>query len=259
MPTAFQWVDDPKGSPLAPGAVLVTSFPSAGLAATVAAHYIVRALNLPRVGQLESPDTAPIAVIQSGHVNPAVRIYARPDFGLVVSEFPPTLSSAAPIAEAILTAAEAHRARLIVCLEGVVPHPVEEGGETDGKESVWFAVSKEDPATLAAFTAAGARRLEDGVIGGVSGALLVGGLRRTVPVATVLVSSTVPEGFPDHRAGAALIELLDRFLPEIHIDTKPLRTQAEIIERALRAAMRTQPRAPPPNAEAGQPAEGMYQ
>jgi predicted ATP-grasp superfamily ATP-dependent carboligase len=259
MATAYRWVDEPGTVPLAPGGVLATSFPSAGLAATVAAHYIVRALNLPRVGRLESPESAPIAVIQSGHVNPAVRVYARPNFGLVVSEFPPTMSSAGPLAEAILSAAETQRVRMVLCLEGVVPHPVEETTEAEGKESVWFALSKEDPAMLTALTAAGARRLEDGVIGGVSGAMLVAGLHRSIPVVTLLVSSTVPEGFPDHRAGAALIEMIDRCLPEIQIDTKPLRTQAEAIERALRAAMRTQPKAAGGPPEPGPPAPGMYQ
>ena len=259
MAAAYRWVEEAAGSTLRPGSVLVTSFTSAGLDATVAAHYIVRSLNLPRVGQLESSDSAPIAVIQGGHVNPAVRVYAQTNFGVVVSEFPPLLASAAPLAEAILAAAESHRARMIVCLEGVVPHPVDEEGETDGTESVWFAASKEDPSTLTGFTAAGARRLEDGVIGGVSGALLVAGLRRTVPVVTLLVSSTVPEGFPDHRAGAALIEMLDRMLPEIRIDTKPLRTQAETIEKALRAAMRNRPKTAPDTTEPGAPAPGMYQ
>jgi predicted ATP-grasp superfamily ATP-dependent carboligase len=259
MATTFRWVDEAGAPTLAPGSVLVTSFPSAGLAATVAAHYIVRSLNLPRVGQLDSPDAAPFAVIQSGHVNPAVRVYGRPNFGLVVSEFPPTIASAAPLAEAILAAAEARRVRMIVSLEGVVPHPIEDEASSDGTESVWFAASKEDPATLTGFTAAGARRLEDGVIGGVSGAMLVAGLHRAVPVVTLLVSSTVPEGFPDHRAGAALIEMLDRCLPEIQIDTKPLRTQAEVIERALRAAMRQTKTGPTPSPEKGETTPGMYQ
>jgi predicted ATP-grasp superfamily ATP-dependent carboligase len=260
MPISYRWLDEPGAPQIAPGAVLVTSFPSAGLAATVAAHYIVRAMNLPRIGQLDSPDSAPIAVIQSGHVNPAVRVYGRANFAIVVSEFPPTLSASGPIAEAILAAAEARHVRIVVALEGVVPHPVDE--ETpigDGTESVWFALSKDDPATLTAFQGAGARRLEDGVIGGVSGAMLVGGLHRSLTVATLLVSSNVPEGFPDHRAGAALIELLDRFLPEIAIDTKPLRSQAEMIEKALRVAMQRRPKPPGPEGEPGAPSPSMYQ
>ena len=40
------------------------------------------------------------------------------------------------------------------------------------------------------------------------------------------------------RAAAALIETVDRFLPDLKIETGPLRTQAEVIERALRAAMK---------------------
>ena len=106
-------------------------------------------------------------------------------------------------------------------------------------------------ALLDQLTGGKVRLLEDGVIGGVSGALLVEALRRSVPVSILLVSAGLaPEGFPDHRAGATLIETLDRLLPELKIDTGPLRTQAEMIERALRAAIKgrdkdSQPVAPP--------------
>ena len=260
----FRWIDEPGALPLARGSVLLTSFPSAGLATTVAAHYIVRTLNLPRVGFLDSPDAAPIALVQGGHVQPAVRVYGRPNLGLVVSEFPTSASASSSIADAVLTAAEAKGARLVLCLEGVVPHPVEEEPREETKEepseSIWVVMSKTDPALSKSFATAGARELEDGVIGGVSGALLVRSLYRNVPVAVVLTSSQGPEGFPDNRAGAALIEMLDRLLPELAIDTGPLRTQAEMIERALRAAMRNRPKSaePSPTTE-GPPAPGMYQ
>ena len=264
MPRApYAWVEEPGTPALSPGAVLVTGFPSAGLAAIVASHYMVRVLNLPRIGQLDSSEALPIAVIQGGHVNPPIRGYGRPNFALVVSEFPPTPSSAVPIAQAILDTAEAKRCRLVLCLEGVVPHPVEEeaeeAAESESPENVWVVLSKTDPALAASFKAAGARFLEEGVIGGVSGALLVRGLRSPVPVATLLVSTRGPDGFPDHRAAAALIELLDRLLPELEIDTKPLRTQAEVIERALRAAMRTRPKPEILEGSPESPAPSMYQ
>jgi predicted ATP-grasp superfamily ATP-dependent carboligase len=243
MPSApYRWVDEPRTTPLEPGAVLVTSFPGQGLAATVAAHYMVRTLALPRIAVLDSTDAIPIAVVQGGHVSPPLRVYGKGKFGLVMSEFPPTPSNAVPIAQAILQAAEARRCRLVVCLEGAVPHPVEEEGEGSASvtETIWVVLSQPDAAVMTGFRAAGARQLEDGVLGGISGAMLVGGLHSSIPVATLLVSASGPEGFPDHRAGAALIEMLDRYLPELAIDTKPLRSQAEVIERALRAAMRTQ-------------------
>jgi uncharacterized protein len=246
MPVEFTWRDEATAeSNFGPGSVMISAFPSAGLATIVAAHYIVRVLNLPRIARFESPDLAPIAVVQGGTVNPTIRVYGRPDLALVLSEFPPTPTQANAIAQAILDQAERHSVRAVVCLEGVVPHPEEavvdvatgEPAPTD--EQVWVAYSRTEPALAAAMTLARARTLEEGVVGGVSGALLVQGMGRKVPVAVLLVSARVAEGLPDHRAGAALIEALDRLLPELKIDTGPLRAQAEQIEKALRAVMKS--------------------
>jgi predicted ATP-grasp superfamily ATP-dependent carboligase len=243
----YVWSEEKGEVPtLRPDAVILSSFPSAGLATTVAGHYMIRALKLPRIGRFESPDLAPVAVVQGGEVHPTIRVYGRGDLGLVLSEFPPTPPQANAIARTILDGAQARKARMILCLEGIVPHPGEEtngGGDTPADSGqVWAACSKADPALRATFEAAGARTLEDGVIGGVSGALLVQGLGRATPVVTLLVTARVAEGLPDHRAGAALIETLDRLLPELRIDTEPLRHQAEQIEKALRAALKSHAR-----------------
>ncbi|MCI4365532.1 MAG: PAC2 family protein [Thermoplasmata archaeon] len=239
----YMWKEDGAvGSSLRPGAVVISSFPSAGLATTVAGHYMIRALKLPRIARFDSPDLAPVAVVQGGEVHPTVRVYGRDDLALVLSEFPPTPPQANAIAHTILEGAETRHARMVICLEGIVPHPGEEDGEdavegsSDGQ--VWAAYSQTDPPLRALFQGAKARTLEDGVIGGVSGALLVQGIGKKIPVVTLLVSARVAEGLPDHRAGAALIETLDRVLPELRIDTEPLRHQAEQIERALRTALK---------------------
>jgi predicted ATP-grasp superfamily ATP-dependent carboligase len=240
MPT--EWVDDGP-SVLAPGGIVLSSFPSAGLAATVAASYIVRSLNLPRIGVVDQPDGPGIAIVQSGRVQPPVRVHGRSDLAVLLSELPVAPGNGAELARAILGGAERRKARLILSLEGVVAHPpVPEQSETP--ETVWAAIARPDPGLLEQLKRARVRPLEDGIIGGVSGALLVGGIRRTIPVATLLVSAR-DSGYPDHRAGAVLIETLDRLLPELRIDTGPLRTQAEVIEQALRAAMRSHPRQPP--------------
>jgi predicted ATP-grasp superfamily ATP-dependent carboligase len=261
----FVWRDEAAPSQnFGAGSVVISAFPSAGLATIVAAHYAIRALKLPRVGRFDSSDLSPIAIVQGGEVNPMVRAYGRPDLALVLSEFPPTPAQANALAKTILDNAERHRARLIVGLEGVVPHP---GGDEEEEEvseaavgpadagqqspeQVWVAFSRKDPSLMKAFEPTRARVLEDGVIGGVSGGLLVQGIGRSVPVAVLLVSARVAEGLPDHRAGAALIETLDRLLPEIQIDTGPLRAQAQQIEKALRAAMRSRPQAAQPSGEA---------
>jgi len=261
----YTWrAEVPASNDVGTGGVLLSSFPSAGLATTVAGHYMIRALKLPRIGRFESPDIAPIAVVQGGEVNPTIRVYGHSSLGLVLSEFPPSPAQANALARAILQNAEHRGVRLLVCLEGVVPHPEEddEGApaavpDAAPDEQVWVAYSRKDPAALKAFEAAKVRVLDDGVIGGVSGALLVQGLGRPIPVAVLLVSARAAGGLPDHRAGAALIETLDRLLPELKIDTGPLRAQAEEIEKALRAAMRSHPSTAPPEPEAP-PAAEMY-
>jgi predicted ATP-grasp superfamily ATP-dependent carboligase len=238
---SYQWTDEPSVPGIQPGATILSSFPSAGLAATVAAHYIIRTLNLPRVGIMDASESLPIAVVQSGEVQPPMRIYGRPDLAVVVSEFPPAISAVAPIANAILDGAEARQAKGVVCLEGVVPTPASEA-ESDGpEETVWGVVARRDPATVRWLGGARVRFLEDGVIGGVSGAMLIGGLRRALPISVLLVSARESVGYPDHRAGAAVIEALDRLLPELKIDTGPLRVQAEMIEKLLRSTMKPRP------------------
>ncbi len=255
--TAPRWVDETGVPLLEPGGVLLSCFPSAGLAATVAAHYIVQALGLPRIGLFELPDTPPVAIIQSGKVHPPVRVYGRKDLAVIVSEFPPPLASVGSLSRAILDGAESRRVRLVLALEGVVPQPL--GTEEEAaEESVWAVLARSDPALMRTFQAAGTRALEDGVIGGLSGSLLVAGIRRTVPVAVTLVSARATEGYPDHRAAAALIEALDRILPELAIDTGPLRSQAEAIEKALREAMRRRPKSAEPESST-EPEPTMYQ
>jgi predicted ATP-grasp superfamily ATP-dependent carboligase len=259
----YSWRDEAGVEGTSTGSVIVSSFPSAGLATTVAGHYIIRALKLPRVARFDSPDLSPIAVVQGGVVHPTIRVYGQKNFSLVLSEFPPTPSQATAIARTILDTAERRGSRLIVCLEGVVPHPAgddeEPGPDADDGtgEQVWAAYSRKDPELLSSFAPTRARPLEEGIIGGVSGALLVQGIGRSPRVGVLLVSARAAEGLPDHRAGALLIEALDRLLPEIKIDTGPLRQQAEQIERMLRAAMKG--RSPAPTVETEEPGSpGMY-
>lgn len=250
MAIVFQWRDEPSGPTIQPGALVLSCFPSAGLAATVAAHYMMRAMSLRRVAVMDSDDAPPLALVQSGDVQPVTRVYGREDLALVVSEFPPTAAAAGPLARAILDGAERLKARMVLAVEGVVPHPLTEDGDGPGadapEEQVWSVASRRDPKLEGWLGAAKTKQLTDGVIGGVSGALLVHGQRRSIPVAALLVSARGTEGYPDNRAAATLIEAIDRLVPEFKIDTAPLRTQAEVIERALRQAMKAQrgPNAP---------------
>jgi predicted ATP-grasp superfamily ATP-dependent carboligase len=241
-----------------PGAILLSCFPSAGLAPTVAGHYILQTLKLPRIGSLLSDELPPLAVIQGGRVNPPVRVYGQKDLVLVLSEFPlpPELINSA--AATIFSIAAELKVGRILGLEGVVPHPLNPDSpeQNPSDESVWYAGSGSSEGLPPEYAAAGVRAMTDGVIGGVSGALLVAGIGRKLPVGTLLVSAA-DVGYPDHRAAAKLIEVVDQLLPHVEIDTRPLRTQAAMIERALRAAVKSRASAPEGAPQAGEPS--IYQ
>jgi predicted ATP-grasp superfamily ATP-dependent carboligase len=246
-----------------PGAIVLSCFPSAGLAATVAGHYMLQALKLPRIGALNSDELPPLAVIQGGRVNPPVRAYGSKELVLVLSEFPLPPLLINPLASTILGMAMGMKAGQILGLEGVVPHPAEVDSDAEAvddalkpsDEMVWYAGSGSAPSLPSEYKAAGVRSLGDGVIGGVSGALLVQGLSATIPVGALLVSAN-DIGYPDHRAAAKIIEVIDRVLPRLKIDTQPLRAQAEMIEKALRAAVKSREPAPPGGA-GGPPGEHL--
>jgi predicted ATP-grasp superfamily ATP-dependent carboligase len=245
----FEWQVDAGATELEPGAVLLCGFAGAGLAATVAAHYMVRALDLPRIAILRSEQEIPIAIVQNGRVQPPIRVHGAGKIAIALSEFPPPPAGLAGLADILLAGATSRKVRLLLALEGVVPHPLIEGEAEEpglGEQQSWVITSRPDPELLASFKAAAARPLGDAVLAGVAGALLVRSQNLSLPVGALLVSARDSEGFPDHRAAATLIETVDRLLPELKIDTGPLRTQAEVIERALRAAMLGRKQGPGP-------------
>jgi uncharacterized protein len=72
----------------------------------------------------------------------------------------------------------------------------------------------------------------EGVITGVAGVLLNEGRRRDFNVATILAEAH-PD-YPDARAAAKIIEVIDRILLHIELDAKPLYEEAERIESQLK-------------------------
>ncbi|MCI4335487.1 MAG: PAC2 family protein, partial [Thermoplasmata archaeon] len=178
----YEWRMEQGATELTPGAVMLCGFPSAGLAATVAAHYMIRTLDLPRIGILHSEEELPIAIVQNGRVNPPIRVHGRGQVAIVLSEFPPPPGALVNLAETLLSGAESRKVRILLALEGVVPHPTEDGAppaeEPAPVEQSWVVTARPDPELIAMFAKASARPLTDAVLGGMTGALLVGAQSR---------------------------------------------------------------------------------
>ena len=76
------------------GATVIAGFPSIGLVSTIAANYLIDALNLKQIGALNSPHFPALSVVHTGEPLSPVRIYGGVQNSggkivIFVSEFKP--------------------------------------------------------------------------------------------------------------------------------------------------------------------------
>lgn len=215
-------------------ALVLVAFPTTGMAAPIAAQYLIRRLGLPLVGHFRIPEATGVVAIHDGIATGPVRVFGGeiecnldggcPHLYLVSSDLPLPPEGLRSVAAGVVGAARDGGARFVVCLEGVVR---EEGDETAdvycvGAEPKALGLLREatrvEPAARALLVGITAEILQRAPsVGLAAGALIVEARRE----------------HPDSRAAAALVEVLDRLLPDLRIDPGPLVEEAMEMEREL--------------------------
>jgi len=244
------------------GATVIDGFPSIGLVSSIVANYLVNALELEQIGIMDSNFFPSISLIRKAQPLNTVRIYASErvtghdqdevdQIVVFISEFQPPPNLIRPIASAILDWIQEQRCSMLISPEGlVIERGDEEGGE--GESPFGASMSAEDMEANGAeghavelfgvgSTDSARKLLEDhhinlfqeGVITGVAGVLLNEGKRRDFNVISLLAEAH--SNYPDARAAAKIIEVLDRLVLNIHIDPKPLYKEAEQIEQQIKS------------------------
>lgn len=217
-------------------ATLVNGIPSVGLVSTIVANYVIRSMELEMVGGFESPRFPPTSLVSGTVPQMPIRIYASEahDAVVVLSEFNPAAEQARPIAHAILDFAQNHDVDRIVSPEGIPYTEFDE--ETDDADiraprvfSVGSTGSARDDLREMEIP-----QLGEGMISGVGGVLLNEGHWRQFDVYAIL--SEAREKVPDARSAGKIIEVIDRFFPEIDVEAEPLYDRAEQIEARLKKA-----------------------
>ncbi len=249
------------------GATVIDGFPSIGLVSSIVANYLVNALELEQIGIMDSNFFPSISLIRKAQPMNTVRIYAseRVSAGdeeevdqivVFISEFQPPPNLIRPIASTILDWIQEQRCNMLISPEGLVIERGDDEGE-GGDEEVdegsspgpGGSMSAEDanslgrPVDLYGVGSTPASRkilqdhdialFQDGVITGVAGVLLNEGKRRDFNVISLLAEAH--SNYPDARAAAKIIEVLDRLVLNIHIDPKPLYKEAEAIEMQIKS------------------------
>ena len=212
-------------------ATVIAGFPSIGLVSTIAANYLIDALNLRQIGALNSSHFPALSVVHTGEPLSPVRIYAGVQSSgekivVFVSEFKPKPHLINSISNAIMKWVTEKECKTLISPEGMVVEGKNANAEeTSGAYAIGSTVDVRK--TLAMKNIA---QFKNGIIAGVSGVLLNIGKQSDFDVISILTEAH--PNYPDAKAAAAAINVI-ALITDIEINVAPLYEESERIEKQL--------------------------
>ena len=228
------------------GATIIDGFPTVGLISTIIANYLIETINLDQICAIDSHDFPPVSMVYAYKPKFPARIYAdeKNKIAVFLSEFTPTPSMSRPIANKILAWAIENQCKRIISPEGL-PLPISD--EEIKKECIVYGVGS-NTAARKYMEQLGIEQLKTGIISGVSGVLLNEGRLQDFEVISLLAE--VHPNYPDARAAAKIIEVINKLIKKVDIDPEPLYEEAERIEGYIKR-LRSQAKQPEPGVPSG--------
>lgn len=202
---------------------IVEGFPGFGLVSTIATEFLIDHLKTEKIGRIWTTKIpAMIAVHEGKVVEPIGIFYNRKKNIVIVHVVSAAVGIEWELAETIVDLATQLNAKEIISLEGI--------GSTKPSEKTrafYYSSNKEKAAKLSKITNA---PLKEGIIMGLTGALMLLGRKKTISTAIFAESHS---DMPDSKAAAKCVEVLNSYLG-LKIDVKPLIKQAEKFEEKLK-------------------------
>lgn len=206
--------------------VIIEGFPGFGLVGTIATEFLIDHLETEQIGKIMFEDSPPIAAIQEGNVVEPLGIFYNKKYNIVVLHaVNPVNGIEWKVTEALSKIAKQLNATEIVSLEGVG------SVESELTQSRIFFFTK-DRKRKEKFEKVGMKILKEGIIMGVTGAILL--RMEKVPVSCIFVETHT--NLPDSKAAAKIVQALDKYLG-LKVDYKPLLQQAEKFEEKLKGLL----------------------
>ena len=203
--------------------VIIEGFPGFGLIGTIASEFLIEHLKTEQIGKIVFNEMPAMVAIHENKVVEPLGIFYNEKYNLViVHAITASKGFEWEIAESIAKMAQNLNAKEIISLEGV--------GSGEGlaaSSKVFFYTGKKEKKKK--FESIGLEPLTEGIIVGVTGALLL--RSEKVPVSCVFAETQ--SNLPDSKAAAKVIEKLDKYLG-LDVDYKPLLEQAEKFEGKLK-------------------------
>ncbi|EDY36260.1 conserved hypothetical protein [Aciduliprofundum boonei T469] len=206
--------------------IVIDGFPSVGLVSSIVANYIIESLNLEQIAIVDSPYFPSVALVRNGVPLSPVRIYGgkvndNMKIAVFVSEFQIPTSLLKSMGNLMLDWADEQRISTVITPEGII--------QEEREDVNVYAVTSTDYAKKK--IPKGVLEFGEGVITGVTGVLLTEGRKRDTDVIALLAEAH--PNYPDARAAAKIVEVLNEIMQGVKIDPKPLYEEAEKIEKNL--------------------------
>ncbi len=205
--------------------IIIEGFPGFGLVGTIATEFLIKHLNAKPIGKIWSEELLPIAAVHEAKiVEPLGIFYDEKNNILILHALSGVNTLEWKISESLLQLAKQVNAKEIISIEGVA--------SPDNKINTYY-FSNSEPRKKD-FEKAGVGSLREGLVIGVTGALLLKAERLSCKLSCVFVESQV--GLADSKAAAKVIEVLDNLLG-LKVDYKPLLKAAVAFEQKLKTML----------------------
>ncbi len=204
---------------------IIEGFPGFGLVGTISSEFLLEHLDCENIGSLFLDEIPAMIAIHDGKVVQPLGIYYNKKHNIVFIHGITVVQGLEwKIVDAILELAKKLGSKEIISLEGI-------GNMSASKNpEIYFYTNNSQKQKR--LENAGLKQIKEGIIMGVTGAMLFKGKELTN---TCLFSETA-SNMPDSQAAAKVIEALDKYLG-LKVDYKPLLEQAEKFENKLKDIM----------------------
>ena len=233
-------------------ALVVCCFPSVGMVSSVVAHFLIDHLNLEFVGGVAHPKLPAICLVQDGVQLPPIRAYAGEPICklegvcdkvlLLMSELIVPDPLVHEIVSSLFEWSKEQNAAMGILIDAFAMKGMK--GGLNGNEPLVEYEDTEDvdvlgvaatPKMAEILQGMDIKLLEQGVIKGMTGAMLSEGSSRKRNIMSIMVEAD--PRFPDARAAAVIIEHLNKMLPVADLDHEPLLAEAQQLEDQIRSMM----------------------
>ncbi|HIH13911.1 MAG TPA: proteasome assembly chaperone family protein [Nanoarchaeota archaeon] len=206
---------------------IIEGFPGVGFVSTIAIEFLTDHMKFRSIGKMWCPELAPIAIVHGKRIIQPIEILYNEKFNLVVLEALAGVNGFEwEVADAILELYKKLNAKELISIEGIATVSEKEEPDT-------YSFSNDEVRLKMLQQACNCQPIKEGVIMGVSGALLV---KLSKDIRASFIFSETHSKMPDNKAAAKIIEALDKYL-NLDVDYKPLLRRAGDMEEKIRGLL----------------------